>query len=362
MAKSSRTKSSRSTSGFPKYASQARKGDAGVNLVSRIVNDDFQWIFKRNHQEFDFGVDGQIEIVSDDGSVTGGMLATQIKYGASFFRERNRWGYVYRGSAKHFNYFANYPIPILIIICEPKSRCAYWVRFQPEQTQATETGWTITIPFDNRLVESKKSLMELVDPTVDSWARLRRYWMTNELITTSSAIVYVLDNHDVAQGDVSKAQSFFDRLRKTKELAHVSQGKIAFCFLGYDDDPRELWEIEPAREYVERLDAIFPELFFYASTTRSSGTLELFAGCVCRAKWHVERPQFPSGGYVEFDTNRLDEFMGRHWDGLNKMTDWLGMSEAENKRISYTIMDRLGIDTAAIEARLQQQETIKAQD
>jgi hypothetical protein len=32
------------------------------------------------------------------------MLACQIKCGKSFFKESNRWGYVYRGETKHFNY------------------------------------------------------------------------------------------------------------------------------------------------------------------------------------------------------------------------------------------------------------------
>ena len=85
--------------GFPQYTASAKQGDLGVSIVSRIVMENFGWLFKRNHQEHDFGIDGQIEVVTK-GSVTGQMLACQIKCGPSFFRDRNKWGYVYRGEGK----------------------------------------------------------------------------------------------------------------------------------------------------------------------------------------------------------------------------------------------------------------------
>src|ERR1022692_4509082 len=93
--------------GFPQYAPSAKQGNLGVSIVSRIVDEDLGWLFKRNHQEHDFGIDGQIEVVTKAGAVTGQMLGCQIKCGTSFFKERNRWGYVYRGETKHFNYLAN---------------------------------------------------------------------------------------------------------------------------------------------------------------------------------------------------------------------------------------------------------------
>ncbi|WP_244576067.1 DUF4365 domain-containing protein, partial [Escherichia coli] len=107
---------------FPKYQKEAQLGELGVNIVKSVINENFGWIFKRNHQEMDFGIDGFIEIVRDDGAVTGKMLAVQIKCGASFFSEENRWGYVYRGENKHFNYLSNCPIPVLVLLCKPEKK------------------------------------------------------------------------------------------------------------------------------------------------------------------------------------------------------------------------------------------------
>ena len=80
---------------------------AGVGIVSMIVEDEFGWLFRQNHQERDFGIDGQIDVVTEGGDVTGQLLGCQIKCGPSFLRETNRWGFVYRGETKHFNYLSN---------------------------------------------------------------------------------------------------------------------------------------------------------------------------------------------------------------------------------------------------------------
>src|SRR5687767_1864862 len=118
--------------GYPQRTKSAHLGELGVSLVSRVVHEEFGWLFRRNHQENDFGIDAYIEVVTSNGSVTGQMLAVQIKCGASYFAETNRWGFVYQ--TKHFNYLANCPIPVLLILCHPETNECYWVKFAPEET------------------------------------------------------------------------------------------------------------------------------------------------------------------------------------------------------------------------------------
>jgi len=191
--------------GFPKYSSGARKGEAGVRLVSKIVSDEFGWIFKRNHQEHDFGIDGQVEVVADDNLVTGQIFAVQIKFGVSFFKEKNRWGYIYRGETKHFNYLSNYPTPVVIVICQPETKTCYWAHFDPTQTQKSSGGWKMTIPFENRLDSAKAELLQLVGPVVDQLSALQAYWIENKIITESEIVVYVLDDIDVRTKDTGHA-------------------------------------------------------------------------------------------------------------------------------------------------------------
>jgi hypothetical protein len=61
-------------SGFPQFSASVKKGTLGVSLVSRILGEEFGWFFRKHHQEEDFGIDGQIEVVSEAGAVTGHVI------------------------------------------------------------------------------------------------------------------------------------------------------------------------------------------------------------------------------------------------------------------------------------------------
>lgn len=332
------------SNGFPTYASSAKQGELGVNIVSRIVSDTFGWLFKRVHQEHDFGIDGQIELVTDSGAVTAQMLAVQIKCGKTFFREKNKWGYIYRGELKHFNYLANYPIPVIIIICDPESKDAFWVHFQKEKTQLTSAGWTLTVPFENQLREAKTILQSLVPPTRDSLAELEAYWELNKILVGSSIIHYVIEKQDVESLNILGIRSFFDRLRATKELAYECQGKIEISFWGYINDTRELFEIPQVRKYIQILDTALPELFFFARTEQPTDTLRTFALSLTKVHWKNKYSARRTKRMVWFETDKVAEFLARQFPGLNDMTEWLGMSIEENKRITSEVMRCIGLE------------------
>lgn len=330
--------------GFPKFTQNARKGERGVDVVSRVVHEQFRWLFKRNHQEHDFGIDGQIEVVTDEGAVTGQMLAVQIKYGKSFFEEKNKWGYIYRGELKHFNYLSNYPVPTLIVICRPDEEVCYWVRFVPEQAEVGEGGWKLTIPFENRLHEAKPEIEEALPPLQDSLSDLKEYWELNRLIVKTPYIHFIIDRPEVISGDTSRAREFFNRLRSTKELAYHCQGKVEISFHGYDHDKRELFEIKDVRDYVPVLCQALPELLFFSRTKQPTHALKALAFCQTNVKSLHGRSTRKVTKKVKVNIGEIDDFLARLWPGLNEMTEWLGMSMEENKTISFDVMRCLGVE------------------
>lgn len=330
--------------GFPQFTPNARKGERGVDVVSRVVHEQFKWLFKRNHQEHDFGIDGQLEVVTDDGAVTGQMLAVQIKYGKSFFEERNKWGYVYRGELKHFNYLANYPVPTLIVICHPDEEVCYWARFIPTQAEVSEGGWKLTIPFENRLHDAKPELEALLPPLQDSLSDLEGYWELNRFMAKAAHIHFIIDRDEVVSGDTSRPREFFNRLRSTKELAYHCQSKVEISFYGYDDDWRELFEIKEVRDYVPALCRALPELLFFIRTQQPTHALKALALCQTRVKWPQGRSMRKVTKKVEVDTLGIANFLMRMWPGLNEMTEWLGMSIEENKAISFDVMRCVGFE------------------
>jgi len=117
------------TNPFPKYNSSRLTGDKGITLVSKIIEDKFNWIFRAIPQEHDFGIDGYIDIVNNESYVTGKSIAIQIKTGPSYFKKKTSYGWEFQGETKHLNYYLNHTSPIVLIIVNLENQQAYWVLF-----------------------------------------------------------------------------------------------------------------------------------------------------------------------------------------------------------------------------------------
>lgn len=330
------------SSGFPTYARGAKQGERGVNLLSGIVHDEFGWLFKRNHQEHDFGIDAHIEVVQDDGTVTGQMFGAQIKYGASFTKEQNKWGYVYRGELKHFNYLTNYPLPVIIVLCDPVTGECYWDTFTPEKTTRTKKGWHMTVPRENIFRKSKEALLLMLGSPHDALSELEAYWALNNMIVEASRVIYAIDISEVRTKSVTRVCDFIKHLSTTKELAYECQGKIEFTFSGYEDDPRELFEIDDVRQYVALFERAIPNLLFFAAADSSRSSLRTIGLCLTDVSWEGDRSTREVTRKVVIETKGVAQFLERQFHGLNEMTEWLGMSEAENKRITYAVARCVG--------------------
>jgi hypothetical protein len=63
----------------------ARTASLGVTLAKLAVEKELKWVFREQPSE-DYGIDAQLEIVENE-TVTGKLLAFQIKSGPSWFEE-----------------------------------------------------------------------------------------------------------------------------------------------------------------------------------------------------------------------------------------------------------------------------------
>ncbi|MDW7549824.1 DUF4365 domain-containing protein [Pseudoalteromonas peptidolytica] len=323
----------------PKYSGSAKKGELGVQRVSNIIFENFGWIFKKTPQEFDFGIDGQVELVDDDGVVTGQTFAVQIKYGRSFFKDRSRWGYIYRGELKHVNYLINYPLPVFIMLCDPDSNDVYWEVFDAARTDRTPSAWKMSIPKGQVLASSKETIRSLLPEVMDYTEELENYWLINDVITKHTNSFHIVISKDwVESGDISEVVSSFDRLQVSRELAFKNKSNVEISFFGYESDPRELFEIPEVVSYAKKL-AERLSLFFYCEPSSNSCGLMMIALCCANAKSiNSIKPQ------ARVDKHAFIQFLHQQYALLNKVTDWLEMTEAEIEEICLPIHELLGID------------------
>jgi len=126
--------------------------DTSVGVVERIFTDELRWIYTRN-QAREYGIDGRAEVVTTDGIVTGRLLATQVKGGASWFRRpaRDGSGWLFWANGDHLHYWLGYHEPVLVVLVRPDDGAAFWQVIRPETVTETPKGFTMLIPSSQRL-------------------------------------------------------------------------------------------------------------------------------------------------------------------------------------------------------------------
>ena len=94
--------------------------DSAVGVVDRIFTDELGWMFTRNEVR-EYGIDGHAQATRGDGLVTGRLLATQIKGGASRFRRSaaDGSGWVFWSDNDHLHYWLGYHVPVLVVLVRP---------------------------------------------------------------------------------------------------------------------------------------------------------------------------------------------------------------------------------------------------
>lgn len=119
----------------------------GVQAVGKIFTEKLGWIF-REMSSVDVGVDAIVEVAV--GNIpTGKLLAVQIKSGSSYFREKSRSGFLYRGSEGKLSYWLNYSIPVIIVLYDRRNDCAYWQALGLRYVIKTKSAWKIVVPEEN---------------------------------------------------------------------------------------------------------------------------------------------------------------------------------------------------------------------
>lgn len=96
---------------------------AGVHYAGYVFST--EGIIFRETSSTDVGVDGQVELVSDNGTATGMLLGVQIKSGDSFV-DNNSEIFSFKSSKAHFEYWQELRIPAIGVVYSPTLKKASW--------------------------------------------------------------------------------------------------------------------------------------------------------------------------------------------------------------------------------------------
>jgi len=98
---------------------------AGIISVAAEVNR--LGLIWREQPSPDVGIDGQIEMVDDQGRATGRIVAVQVKSGASYLLRSSEDDWLFSPDEKHRFYWEVFPVPVLLMLHSPLDGLTYWV-------------------------------------------------------------------------------------------------------------------------------------------------------------------------------------------------------------------------------------------
>jgi hypothetical protein len=148
-------------------------------------------------------------------------------------------------------------------------------------------------------------------------------------------VTVMVSRERVEAGDITPALSALSALIESREAAQHFLGKAILAIDGYNDDPRELFEMSEVRAYLAALDEGFPYWFPFLSLDTEALKLVTFSLC------GIERV---ASGLVEVDTEDLRTFLVRHFGAMNHLFELYELGEDLNERISEEINEYYGLE------------------
>ena len=133
---------------FPKAPSIQER--YGINAVAKAAAD--MGVIWRETLIGDVGIDGHLEFVTADGSVTGRTVAVQVKSGPSFFQNEDAENWKFYAAEKHIAYWEHYPLPVLLVLHDEAAKRSYWADARHQLRSATPGAENpLTVPKANIL-------------------------------------------------------------------------------------------------------------------------------------------------------------------------------------------------------------------
>jgi hypothetical protein len=180
----------------------------------------------------------------------------------------------------------------------------------------------------SRLVRSaKQTLDRLAGPAVDYISHLEKFWLLSERVKDHDFVGIQVRRVEIEMGYVRAFQRIFERLSVSGAVARDAVNKVEFFIDGYDEDPRELYEIPEVVAWLDAATAAVKNLIFFLRKDEDAQGLRLI--CLCRARAEV----VDAGRARLTNPLALKDFMNEQFRGLKEFTEKRSLEDL-NKEVS----------------------------
>jgi hypothetical protein len=140
----------------------------------------------------------------------------------------------------------------------------------------------------------------------------------------------VVDRSDVEKGDIMPTLDVLRSAMADADTCRIFQGQVEMSFDGYNEDPREIYEVPEIREFLRALDSQFPYWFYFLST--ESDTLRMVTFCLCST-----RQLGP--GLVHVQPGELQTFILSHFTAMNSLFNRFCLDERINEEVTQCVLE-----------------------
>jgi hypothetical protein len=148
---------------------------------------------------------------------------------------------------------------------------------------------------------------------------------------TVNPVVIVISRDEVEGRVASSALGALKSCLSSPAQALSFFEKLDIAFHGYDNDPRELFEIPEVRNYVSRLDIQFPFWLFFL--TKDGSGLQCIMFCLMP-------PYLTEEARKTVLPQRLDDLLsGRWFPAMNHICELVGFSERRIENLTDRVAD-----------------------
>lgn len=316
---------------FPKYTNNRQTAEKGVTLIKKIIEDEMDWIFRKVPLDDDFGLDGYVDVITENGYITGKYFGVQIKTGRSYFSKEKPNGWEFIGEVKHLNYYLNLDFPILIILVDLDTQKAFWTEFEVNSIVQAGNGWKMIIDKENHLNKgAKTTLKKMTGEAIDYLPQLQAQWEMNKKMIESHIIWLAVDKSEIKEKNYTGFTTLLKRITASNELIKELKGKLSFVIFGYEDDKRELYQIEEVRNWIKEIIPLFKYwAYFLYMTEETKNMIGLRILQLCSID--LEEVEFDKERNVYniiHDTEQSVELMNQLFLWLNEFSDKYGIKES----------------------------------
>lgn len=198
----------------------------------------------REQKVADYGIDAIIE-TRNENYLSGKLIAVQIKSGDSYFKEKKNNKIVYRGENKHYDYWINHSLPVIIVLYSPTEDKFIWEIINKQTAKKLRKNWKVEIPYDQELENSSKILHEIAE----NQSEHERRW--NSLV--------------VAKDWMLKTLKYGESILEVQEWINKSSGRGTFILKVSDSEKENiLCERNLFGFGIKKYEDVIQELFPWA--------------------------------------------------------------------------------------------------